>query len=106
MQKQMPSDSSGQDLVRGSSEHGVTDGSILTFCLKVAEFGDTVAGTGAACDQKTSKFFVLRGRIHDRTRGCKWNLLKARGGKYKREHDGAQVESGHRKNVLLFFRCF
>jgi hypothetical protein len=36
----------------------------------------------------------LKGRIHRRTHGCKWNLLKVRKVKYKREHSEAQVESG------------
>jgi hypothetical protein len=34
----------------------------------------------------------LCGRIHGRTHGCKWNLLKVREEKYKGKHGGAQVE--------------
>jgi hypothetical protein len=41
------------------------------------------------CDQKTSKFFVPRGRICGRTCGCKWNLLEVREEKYKGKHGGA-----------------
>jgi hypothetical protein len=37
-----------------------------------------VKGAGAVCDQTTSKFFVLHERIHGRTCGCKWSLLKVR----------------------------
>jgi hypothetical protein len=40
----------------------------------------------AVCDQNTSKFFVLSERIHGRTCGCKWSLLKVRKEKYKGEH--------------------
>jgi hypothetical protein len=40
-------------------------------------------------------------RIHGRTRGCKWSLLKVRDGKYKREHAGTQVESGGRESVKI-----
>jgi hypothetical protein len=29
------------------------------------------------------------GRIHGRTQGCKWSLLKVREEKYKMEHGGA-----------------
>jgi hypothetical protein len=43
-------------------------------------------GTGAVCDQKTSKFFVLSGRIYGRTCGCKGSLLKISEEKYKREN--------------------
>jgi hypothetical protein len=39
---------------------------------------------------------VPQGRIHGRTCGYKWSLLKVREAKYKREHGG----------VLLFSRCF
>jgi hypothetical protein len=67
---------------------------------------EIVNGTGAVCDQKTSKLFVLCGRIHDRTCGYKCSLLKIRKGKYKREHGEAQVESGGQKSVLLLFRYF
>jgi hypothetical protein len=66
----------------------------------------SVNGTCAACDLKTSKFFVLHGRIHGRTCGCKGRLLKVRDGKYKREHGGALVESAGRESRLLFSRCF
>jgi hypothetical protein len=41
------------------------------------------SGAGSVCDQKTSKFFVPHGRIHGRTCGYKWSLLKVREGKYK-----------------------
>jgi hypothetical protein len=37
----------------------------------------------------------LQGRIHGRTCGYKWSLLK---GRYKREHDGAQVALGGRES--------
>jgi hypothetical protein len=33
---------------------------------------------------------LLHGRIHSRTRGYKWSLLKVREGNYKREHGGPQ----------------
>jgi hypothetical protein len=46
------------------------------------------------------------GRIHFRTHGCKWNLLKVRKGKYKEEHGGTQVESGDQESWLLLIRCF
>jgi hypothetical protein len=45
-------------------------------------------------DQKTSKFFVPRGRIQGRKRGCIRSLLKVREGKYKRDH------GGHRWSLL------
>jgi hypothetical protein len=45
--------------------------------------------------------YVLPGRIHGRTCGRKWSLLKVRGGNYKREHDGAQLESGGREDVCF-----
>jgi hypothetical protein len=44
--------------------------------------GEIVNGAGSVCDQKTSKFFVLHGRVHGRTHGCKGSLLKVREGKY------------------------
>jgi hypothetical protein len=48
------------------------------------------------------KFFVLCGRIHGRTCGCKGSLLKVREGKYKGEHGGAQVrEHASLVHVLL-----
>jgi hypothetical protein len=59
---------------------------------------------GGICDQKTSKFCVPQGRIHDRTHGYKWSLLKVREGKYKREHGGnleAEEESASLLQVLL-----
>jgi hypothetical protein len=62
-------------------------------------------GAGAVCDQKTSKSFVPHGRIHGRTHGCKGRLLKVKEGKYKREHGGAQMESGGRESMLFSFRC-
>jgi hypothetical protein len=37
---------------------------------------------------------VSPGRIHGRTRGYKWSLLKVGKGKYKGEHGGGQEESG------------
>jgi hypothetical protein len=37
---------------------------------------------------------VQCGRIHDRTCGYKWSLLKVREGKYKGEPSGVQVEPG------------
>jgi hypothetical protein len=42
-----------------------------------------VNGAGSVCDQKTSEFFVPSGRIHGRTCGCKWSLLKVREGTTK-----------------------
>jgi hypothetical protein len=33
---------------------------------------------------------VPQGRIHGKTRGCKWSLLKFREGNYKREHGGCR----------------
>jgi hypothetical protein len=41
--------------------------------------------------------FCPSGRIHGRTHGCKWSLLKIRNGKYKGKHGGAQVGSGCRE---------
>jgi hypothetical protein len=35
------------------------------------------------------------------TRESKWSLLKVRGGNYKRESGGTQVESGGRENEVL-----
>jgi hypothetical protein len=49
---------------------------------------------GGVCDQKASKFFVLHGIIHGKIHACKWSLLKVKEKKYKKEHCGAQVESG------------
>jgi hypothetical protein len=49
---------------------------------------------------------ILKGKIHGRTHGCKWSLLKVREGKYKREQGGAQVESGGGESMLLFSRYF
>jgi hypothetical protein len=46
------------------------------------------------------------GRIHRRTCGCKWSLLKVRKGKYRAEHDVAQVKSGGQDIVLFFLRYF
>jgi hypothetical protein len=43
------------------------------------------------------------GRIRARTRGCKWNLLKFGGQKYKGKHGGAQLEA---ERVFVLFRCF
>jgi hypothetical protein len=63
----------------------------------VATFLLVVSATFAArwsLDQKASKFFVLHGIIHGKVHACKWSLLKVREQKYKREHCGAQVESG------------
>jgi hypothetical protein len=45
------------------------------------------------------------GRIHRRTRGHKWSLLKVREGKYKGEHGEVQVGSGGGEKELLFFLC-
>jgi hypothetical protein len=61
-----------------------------------------LSADSGVCDQKTSKFFVLCGRIHGRTHGYKWSLLKIREGKYKGEHGGAQVESGGREHASPF----
>jgi hypothetical protein len=47
------------------------------------------SGTGAICDQKTSKFFVPYGKIHGRTLGCKGSLLKVR-----KEKKGSIVGTG------------
>jgi hypothetical protein len=44
---------------------------------------------------------VLGGTIHGRTHRCKESLLKFREGKYKKEHGGAQVDSGGREGVSL-----
>jgi hypothetical protein len=41
------------------------------------------------------------GRIHGKTRGYKWSLLKVREEKYKREHGEAQVESGVGEHASL-----
>jgi hypothetical protein len=41
------------------------------------------------------------GRIQDRTRGCKWSLLKVRDGKYKGKHSETQVEA-RRERVSAF----
>jgi hypothetical protein len=49
----------------------------------------------------TSKFFVPLGRIHDRTSGCKWSLLRVREGKYKMEHGGPSGIWRPREWVLL-----
>jgi hypothetical protein len=46
------------------------------------------------------------GRLHGRTRGCKWSLLKGKEGKYKGDHGEAQVEPGGWESVHLFSRCF
>jgi hypothetical protein len=35
-----------------------------------------VNSAGSVCDQKSSKVFVLWGRIHGRTCGYKWDLVK------------------------------
>jgi uncharacterized protein (DUF849 family) len=44
------------------------------------------------------------GRMHGRTHGCKWSLLKVREGNAKGSMVGAQVESGGLEHVLLFSR--
>jgi hypothetical protein len=49
---------------------------------------------------------VLWRRIHHRTHGCKWSLLKVREGKRKREHGGHRHLQEERKRMLLFSRCF
>jgi hypothetical protein len=57
-----------------------------------------INGTGAVCDQKTSKFFVPP-HIEEFTAGhmgVNRVLLKVRKGKYKGEHGDTQV----------LFRCF
>jgi hypothetical protein len=41
------------------------------------------------------------GRIHHRTPGYKWSLLKVRKGKYKKEYGGAQTESGGQETASL-----
>jgi hypothetical protein len=64
-----------------------------------------VNGAGLACDQKTSKFFVLCGRIQGWTRGYKWNLLKFREEKYKGKHVGLGG-SQKQESMFLLFRCF
>jgi hypothetical protein len=72
----------------------------------LAGFATFVNGGSVVCDQKTSKFLVPNGRIHGRTHGYKGSLLKVREGKYKREHDGAHLESAGRESMLLFSRYF
>jgi hypothetical protein len=59
-----------------------------------AIYGPLVNGTGAVCDQKTSKFFVSPERIHHRTHGYKRSLLKVREEKYEGKYGGVQMESG------------
>jgi hypothetical protein len=71
-----------------------------------APWGGTVNDHGSICDQKIFKFFVLSGRIHGRTHGCKGSLLKVREGKCKGELGGVQVESRGRESMLPFSRCF
>jgi hypothetical protein len=58
------------------------------------------------CDQKSTNFFVLCGRIHGRTHGYKWSLLKVREEKYKGKHGWPQVEIGSLESMFLLFRCF
>jgi hypothetical protein len=67
---------------------------------------ENVNSAGSVCDQKTSKFFVLHGRIHGRTYGCKRSVLKVREAKHKGKHGEAQVEAGSQESVFLLFRCF
>jgi hypothetical protein len=54
---------------------------------------DSVNGAGSVCDQDF-QILVPHGRIHGRTRGYKWSLLKVREGKYKEEYDKARCSSG------------
>jgi hypothetical protein len=61
----------------------------------------SVNGSCTVCNQKTFKFFVLYGRICGRTHGYRWSSVKVRERKYKREHDGAQVESRGREHISL-----
>jgi hypothetical protein len=58
--------------------------------MKISLLDILLLADSGVCDQKTSKFFVPCGRIHDRTRGYQGSLLKVRDGKYKGE---VQVES-------------
>jgi hypothetical protein len=44
------------------------------------------------------------GRIHGRTHGYKWSLLKARKGKYKGKHSKAQVEAGNLESMFLLLQ--
>jgi hypothetical protein len=46
------------------------------------------------------------GRIHCRIYGCKWSFLKVREGKYKGEHEWAQVETGSSESMFLLFGFF
>jgi hypothetical protein len=74
-----------------------------TLFEKVEEGESLVQGTVYTCTQQNLPVLmalvqsVIRrlpnslcpmGRIHGRTHGCKWSLLKVREGKYKREHEG------------------
>jgi hypothetical protein len=56
--------------------------------------------------RKLPNSLCLTGRIHSRTYGCKWSLLKVRKGKYKGEHVVAQMESGDWERELLFLWYF
>jgi hypothetical protein len=60
--------------------------------------------TGAVCDQKTSKFFVLHGRTHGRLQVYKWSFLKNREEKCKVEYGGTQVESGDQGECAFLFQ--
>jgi hypothetical protein len=60
-------------LVADPSLHWVLGYSLLRLVL-------LLNGTGAVCDHKLSKFFVLHGRVHGKTHGYKWSLLKIREG--------------------------
>jgi hypothetical protein len=72
---------------------------LLTYLTRTI-WNTCVNGTSSVCDQKTSKFFVLPGRIHGRTYECKWSLLNIRQRKIQRENDG------HRWSLLADKACF
>jgi hypothetical protein len=67
---------------------------------------DVVNGTVQFVIRRLPNSLCSIGRIHPRTHGCKWSLLKVRERKYKREQGEVQVDSKDRKSVFLFPSCF
>jgi hypothetical protein len=69
---------------------------------------ETIDGRMQSVIRRLPNSLRLWGRIHGRTRGCKWSLLKDREGKYK-GNIVEQVDSGGQEScfsVLGVFRIY
>jgi hypothetical protein len=65
--------------------------------------------THFVCSLWSEDFQILcvpQGRMHGRTRGCKWSLLKVREGKYKRGHGGTRWKVGAERESFSFPGAF